>query len=74
MKLDYMLFVLIYPLLFALLQAVAPDLPAVFSVDVFAALFAYVLTKAGVVIVGAPAVRWLQARIAARFAVKAKKK
>lgn len=48
MKLPYSLYVLIFPLLFGLLQTLAPDLPPVFSVDVFNALFSYVLTKLGV--------------------------
>jgi len=55
MKLEYTLYVLIYPLLFTLLTKLAPNLPPVFSVEVFAALFSYVLTKLGVEIVGAPA-------------------
>lgn len=54
MKLNYSLFALIYPLLFSLLQSIAPDLPPVFDVGVFSAVFAYVLTKLGVEIVGAP--------------------
>lgn len=59
MKLDYSLFVLIYPLLFALLKKVAPDLPDVFSADVFQAVFAYVLTNLGVEIVGTPVRKFL---------------
>lgn len=51
MKLPYSITVLLFPLLFALIQIVAPDLPPVFNVDIFSALFAYVLTKLGVEIV-----------------------
>lgn len=51
MKLEYSLYVLIYPLLFGLLRTLLPDLPADFSSVVFQALFAYVLSKLGVVIV-----------------------
>lgn len=59
MKLDYSLFVLIYPLLFALLKQVAPDFPDLFSVDVFQAVFTYALTKLGVEIIGAPVRKFL---------------
>ena len=48
MKLPYSLYVVLFPLLFGLLQTAAPDLPPVFSVEIFAALFSYVLTKLGV--------------------------
>lgn len=48
MKLPYSLYVVLFPLLFGLIQTAAPDLPAVFSVDIFSALFSYVLTKLGV--------------------------
>lgn len=54
MKLDYTLYALIYPLLFALLTQLVPDLPGQFSSVVFEALFSYILTKLGVEIVGAP--------------------
>lgn len=43
MKLPYSLYVVLFPLLFGLIQTAAPDLPPVFSVDIFAALF-YCLT------------------------------
>lgn len=54
MKLEYTLYALIYPLLFALLTSVVPDLPGEFSSVVFEALFSYILTKLGVEIVGRP--------------------
>lgn len=62
MKLEYSLYVLIYPLLYALLMQVAPDFPGVFSADVFSALLSYVLTKLGVEIVGSPLRGFLVAR------------
>lgn len=63
MKLPYSITVLLFPLLFAIVQIIAPDLPPVFSVDIFAALFSYVLTKLGVEIL-TPIIR---ARIPVRF-------
>ncbi len=63
MKVPYSLYVVLFPLLFGLLQTAAPDLPPVFSVEIFAALFSYVLTKLGVEIL-TPMIR---ARIPARF-------
>lgn len=63
MKLPYSLSILLFPFLFGLLQTLAPDLPPVFSVDIFTALFSYIITKLGVEII-TPMIR---AKIPVRF-------